>query len=80
MVAAGDTFLSYGDSAKAVTFYERALTLPGVDADLANTRLGIAQIQLGDFAAARSAFALVTGSRAPIAILWTAYADQLEGA
>ncbi len=80
IVAAGDTFLSYGEYAKAAGFYERALALPDVDRNLALTRLGIAQIGAGNTAAARETFAKVEGNRAPIAKLWSAYAQQQGGA
>ncbi len=76
VMAAGDTFLSYGEYAKAASFYERSLTLAAVDRNLSLTRLGIAQIGLGDIAAARATFAKVEGVRAPIAMLWSAYAAQ----
>lgn len=79
VLAAGDTFLSYGEYTKAAGFYERALGMPGVDANLAMTRLGIAQIGAGDAAAAQATFAKVNGDRAPIAKLWSAYASQNAG-
>lgn len=80
ILAAGDTFLSYGEYAKAAGFYERSLALPDVDRNLALTRLGIAQIGAGDIDAARATFAKVEGQRAPIAMLWSAYAEQQAGA
>jgi tetratricopeptide (TPR) repeat protein len=76
VMAAGDTFLSYGEYAKAAGFYEKSLTLADVDRDTSLTRLGIAQIGAGNIEAARAAFAQVSGLRAPIARLWTAYAEQ----
>lgn len=76
VVAAGDAFLSYGEYAKAAGFYEKSLTLAGVDRDLALTRLGIAQIALGNPAAARENLAKVEGVRMPVAKLWSAYATQ----
>lgn len=79
VLAAGDTFLSYGEYAKAVGFYEKALTMPEVDRDLALTRLGIAQIGSGNADAARATLAQVQGQRAPIAMLWSAYASQTAG-
>ncbi len=48
----------------------------GVDRDLALTRLGIAQIGAGNADAARETFAQVQGQRAPIAMLWSAFASQ----
>ena len=79
VIAAGDAFLSYNEYAKAAGFYERAVNMPGVDRDLALTRLGIARIGAGNYAAAREALAQVGGVRAPIAMLWSAYAAQLSG-
>ena len=79
VTAAASAFLSYGEYDKASNFYQRALGMPGVDTNEALTRLGIAQIGLGDYAAARSSFAQVGGNRASIAKLWITYADQLEG-
>jgi tetratricopeptide (TPR) repeat protein len=80
IIAAGDTFLSYGEYAKAAGFYERSLALPDVDRNLSLTRLGIAQIGAGNIEAARESFAKVEGVRAPIAQLWSAYAQQQSGA
>lgn len=76
VVAAGDAFLNYGEYAKAALFYEKSLTLAGVDRNLALTRLGIAQIKAGDAASAAANLAQVEGTRAPIAKLWGAYAAQ----
>lgn len=80
VVAAGDAFLSYGQYDKAARFYERSLTMPGVKTDEELNRLAIAQIGLGDFAAARESLSRVSGTRLPLAMLWTAYANQLEAA
>lgn len=77
-LAAADTFLSYGDAAKADEFYTAALAKGGIDADKdrALTRLGIAQIDEGKYADAKATLAKVGGSRAAIAQLWAIYADQ----
>ncbi|WP_252257851.1 hypothetical protein [Erythrobacter aurantius] len=80
VMAAAGAFLSYDDFAKAERFYERALTMPGVDTNEALIRLAVAQIELGKFDAARTALGRVTGARMPIAMLWAAYADEKEGA
>lgn len=80
VMAAAGAFLSYDDFAKAERFYERALTMPGVDTNEALIRLAIAQIELGKFDAARTALGRVSGTRMPIAMLWTAYADEKQGA
>lgn len=76
VTAAGDAFLSYGEYAKAATFFEKSLNMAGVDRNLSLTRLGIAQVGMGDHAAAKASFAQVQGARAPIAKLWAAYATE----
>jgi tetratricopeptide (TPR) repeat protein len=76
VTAAANTFLSYGEWAKAARFYEKSLGMDGVDRDQALVRLGIAQTNMGDYAAAEATFAKVTGQRAPIARLWATYAAQ----
>lgn len=75
-MAGGDAYLSYGDAAKAEALYQIALSKPGVDAPRVLTRLGIAQTDLGKTAEAQATFAKVTGLRAPIAALWSAYAKR----
>ncbi len=73
-LATGDAFLNYGDNAKAAEMYRLALTKGGVDADVANTRLGIALANSGDKAGASEAFAKVTnGARAQVAQFWNAW-------
>lgn len=79
--AAGDAFLSYGEYAKAAGFYQKSLGMAGVERNTALTRLGIAQVGMGDYAAAQATFAQVEGARMPIAKLWSAYAaEQAKGA
>jgi len=77
-LAAADTFLSYGDAAKADELYTLALSKGGIDADKdrALTRLGMAQVEEGKYADAKATLAKVGGVRVPIAQLWTVYADQ----
>ena len=74
--AAGDAFLSYGEYAKAAGFYEKSLGMAGVERNTALTRLGIAQIGMGNYAAAQATLAKVEGARSPIAKLWSAYASE----
>jgi hypothetical protein len=74
--AAGDAFLSYGQYAKAAGFYAKSIDMAGIDRNVALTRLGIAQVGVGDYAAAQATFAKVEGVRVPIAKLWGAYAAQ----
>ena len=76
VMAAGDAFLSYDQWAKAEGFFQAALSKPGVDADRALTRLGIAQFEQGKFADAQATFGKVNGVRKPIAQLWAILAGQ----
>ena len=78
VLAAADTFLSYGDAARADELYTAALAKGGVDVDRdhALIRLGIAQIGEGKYADAKVTLAKVGGPRASIAQLWAIYADQ----
>lgn len=80
VMAAGDTFLSYSQYGKAEEFYAKALSMPGADRATTLTRLGIAQAEQGKFAEAKATFAQVEGARQPIAMLWSAYADQKAAA
>lgn len=70
IMAAADVFLSYDNPAKAEEFYKIALTKPGVDADRALTRLGIAQYDLGKYPDALGSFSKVAGARKQLARLW----------
>ena len=72
--AAADTFLSYGEPAKAEELYKLALAKPGVETARVNLQLGIAQADQGKYADAQASFAKVNDTRAPIAQLWTSYA------
>ncbi len=71
-----DAYMSYGDYAKAAALYRFALTKGGVDANAANTRLGISLARGGQKADALAAFAQVTGPRKPIADYWTIWLNQ----
>jgi hypothetical protein len=76
VIAAADTFLSYDEPAKAEALYQVALAKPGIDADRALTRLGIAQVDQGKYADAQATFAKVGGARKQIAQMWSIYAAQ----
>lgn len=76
VVAAAESFFDIGDYAKAEEFYNKALTLPGVDKPVTLTRLGIAQVEQGKYDEAMANFAMVEGTRQPLAELWTAYAAE----
>ena len=68
-----------GEAAKAADLYQIALGKPGVDTAQVLTRLGIAQVDSGNYAGAQATFAKVSGARKPIAELWSAYAAQKAG-
>ncbi|MCB2065059.1 MAG: hypothetical protein KDE15_00295 [Erythrobacter sp.] len=77
---AGDVLYSLGEFAQAEEMYRLALT-KGADANLANTRIGIAQAEQHNYAGALESFGQVTGNRAPVARMWIAYCQhQLAGA
>ena len=71
-----DAYAGYGDYAKAISLYRAALAKSGVDANLVNTRLGIALAASGDKAGAEAAFKAVTGPRAELANLWVAWLSR----
>lgn len=71
-----DGYLGYGEWAKAIAMYKLAQQKGGVDANVVNTRLGIALAKSGDTAGAKAAFAQVTGPRKALADLWTVFVDH----
>ena len=72
----GDAYLGARNYAKAVELYRLALQKGSVDANLVNTRLGIALALSGQKAEAKTVFATVSGSpRADIAKFWTTWLD-----
>jgi tetratricopeptide (TPR) repeat protein len=75
-LAAADAFLAAGDHAKAVPLYRAAIQKGGVDAGVANLRLGLALALADNRAEAETAFRAVTGSRAELASLWLAWLAQ----
>jgi tetratricopeptide (TPR) repeat protein len=71
-----NAYLAYGDNAKAIELFELATKKGGIDADMVNTRMGIALARSGQKDAARKAFAAVTGpARKEIAQFWLLYLD-----
>ena len=73
---AGDVFLSLESWAEAEQMFALGLQKPGADRDLFLTRLGIAQARQGKNAEAKATFAQVSGQRAAVARLWSAYIDS----
>ena len=74
--SAGDVFLSLSSWAQAEEMYALALQKGGVDRDRILTRLGIAQAQQGKKAEAKATFAQVSGARAPVARMWSAFVES----
>jgi tetratricopeptide (TPR) repeat protein len=75
-LANGDAFLGYGDWASAIELYRSALAKGGVDANVVNTRLGMALARSGQKDAAKQVFSQVTGPRAGLAKYWMIFLDK----
>lgn len=73
LMTLAEAYYGYGDYAKAATLIRAAQGKPGVDAELANLRLGMALASSGDRAGAKAALDLVTGSHAEVARYWQTY-------
>jgi hypothetical protein len=71
-----DATFAAGDHAKAAELYAAAVQKGGVDANLANQRLGMALALAGRRAEAEAALRSVTGSRAELASLWLTWLTQ----
>lgn len=70
---AGDANLGYNNNARAEELYTAALTKTGADAELLNTRIGIARFQAGNYTSAIEAFERVQSPlRSPVARMWIA--------
>jgi tetratricopeptide (TPR) repeat protein len=65
-----DSLYGYGQYAEAAELYRAALQKGGVDANIANIRLGEALALAGQRAQAETAFRAVTGPRAELAQYW----------
>lgn len=73
----GSAYLAYGDYAKAIDLFRLAQKKGGIDADIVNTRLGIALARSGQKDAAKAAFQAVGGTtRKEIAQFWLLWLDQ----
>jgi tetratricopeptide (TPR) repeat protein len=75
-LAAGDSNFGYGNYAKAVELYRLAIAKGSVDANVANTRLGMALALTGQRAEAEAAFRAVTGPRSALASYWLLWVEQ----
>lgn len=73
---AGDVFLSLGSFAEAEEMFKLAMEQGGADRNELLTRIGIAQVQQGKLAEAKATFDQVSGARAAVAKMWTAYIES----
>ena len=73
---AGDVFLSLGEFAQAEEMFKLAMDNGGTNRDQLLTRIGIAQVRQGKLAEAKATFGQVSGARAPVARMWTAYIES----
>ncbi|MFC4295156.1 hypothetical protein ACFO0A_08815 [Novosphingobium tardum] len=71
-----DAYLNYSNAAQAESLYQAAIAKGGIDKDRAYTRLGIAQVDQGKWAAAKDSFSKVGGTRLPLAKMWLIYVNQ----
>lgn len=76
-IASANVLYGLGNYSDAATLFERAAG-QSADPSLALTRLGMAQLKMGEVAAAQETFARVTGPRATLAQFWSIYADTLS--
>lgn len=72
----GEGWLSHGNYAKAVEFYELGLQKGVKDAAETNLRYGIALVGAGRAADALPVFSSVSGKLKPLADLWAVFAQQ----
>ncbi len=76
MMNFADVWLGYKDFDKAAAFYEAGLAKPGADMNRGYMGIGTAHAYAGDLAAAKQAFAKVSGTRAPLAAMWQTWINQ----
>ncbi|PZO88905.1 MAG: hypothetical protein DI623_11770 [Sphingomonas sanxanigenens] len=75
-MSTGDALLGYGEYARAAEMYKLALSKGNVDANVVNTRLGIALALGGQKDAAKAALGAVTGARTDLAQFWVQWLAQ----
>ncbi|HEX8402280.1 MAG TPA: hypothetical protein VF628_11320 [Allosphingosinicella sp.] len=75
-LAAADATFATGSYAKAAALYRTALEKGGIDAALANNRLGMALALAGQRVEAEAALRAVSGPRADLASLWLVWLGQ----
>lgn len=78
-LAVADSYFSLSQYPQAAELYRIALAKGGVDANRANTRLGIALARSGDLPNARTALAQVGGNWTAVAGFWSSWVEQKGG-
>ena len=78
-IEAADVAYSLDNFSQAETMYQMALDKGAPDRDTVLTRLGIAQAKQGKYAEAQATLDQVAGARAPIAQMWSLYAQTQAG-
>ena len=73
---AGDTLYGLGAFAEAAPLFKAAVAKGGVDANLANLRLGMALARAGDKAGAAAALNAVAGPQANVAKYWLIWVNS----
>jgi tetratricopeptide (TPR) repeat protein len=76
-LATADAYFAYGDDAKAIPLYQSAIAKGGIDLDVANMHLGMAQFRAGQRDAAKASFQKVNpaGPRGELAQFWILHVD-----
>lgn len=71
-----DSYFALSQFPQAVAQYRLALAKGSIDANRANTRLGVALARSGDLASAKPALAQASGEWSNLAGLWSVWVDQ----
>ncbi|MBW0145109.1 tetratricopeptide repeat protein [Sphingomicrobium clamense] len=74
-ITLADAYYGYGEYQKAAELYRAALGKSGVQANLANLRLGMTLARSGDYAAAKEVLSQVSGAQADAAAYWLAWVE-----
>lgn len=73
LMTLAEAYFGYGDYTKAAALVRAAQGKAGIDAELANLRLGMALAASGDKAGAKAALDQITGPQAEVARYWQTY-------
>lgn len=74
-ITLADAYYGYGEYQKAAELYRAALGKSGVQANLANLRLGMTLARSGDYAAAKEVLSQVGGAQADAAAYWLTWVE-----